>query len=344
LVLNGRHCCARRVTASPEGGRLSVGRAILAAMSANEPAEPQIRLISAASLRATGQSAGQIRTLARRGAIVPIGRGRYVSSTVSRQFSTVPNSAHVLRSAAALADNGPGGVISHTSAALIHTIDLIGDQPAEVTITGRAGGRRGHRNGVHTYANAMPDQHVVSKYGLRVTTPARTVLDLARTLSFAAGVVAADSALHQGLTTVAELLYLAEPYRQRRGGYQAHRVMMFADGLAESPLESLARVAFDEGGLPVPELQARIAANDDFIGRVDFLWRKYKLIVEVDGETKYDIDPRRARKELLRDKALRRAGYEVIHFSWAEITTQPGQVIAAIWAALRARGAVYPAA
>jgi predicted transcriptional regulator of viral defense system len=314
-------------------------------MSDNESAGPQIRMISAASLRATGQSAGQVRTLVRHGAIVPIGRGRYVSKAVSRQFATVPHSDHVLRCAAALADNGPEGVISHASAALIHTIDLIGDQPAEVTITSRNGGRRGHRNGIHTYANAMPDQHIVSKYGLRVTTPARTVLDLARTLSFGAGVVAADSALHQGLTTVAELLYVAGPYRQRRGGHRLHRVVMFADGLAESPLESLARVAFDEGGLPPPELQARIAAaNDDVIGRADFLWRRYKLIVEVDGEAKYDADPRRARAELLRDKALRRAGYEVIHFSWAEITTHPEQVIAAIWAALRARGAVYPAA
>ncbi len=319
--------------------------AILAGMSDNEAAEPRVRLISAASFRATGQSAGQVRTLVRHGAIVPVGRGRYVSRAVSRQFATVPNSDHVLRSAAALADNGPESVISHISAALMHAIDLIGDPPADVTITSRNGGRRGHRNGIHTYANAMPDEHIELRYGLRVTTPARTVLDLARTSSFAAGVVAADSALRQGMTTVAELLHVAGPYQQRRGGHRAHRVAMFADGLAESPLESLARVVFDEGALPPPELQVRIAGVDDeFIGRVDFLWRKYKLIVEVDGAAKYDLDPRRARAELWRDKALRRAGYEVIHFSWAEITTQPEQVIAAILAALRARGLSYPAA
>jgi hypothetical protein len=329
----------------PERPVLSVARAILAAMSDNETTEPRIKLISAARLRAGGRSAGQVRTLVRQGAIVPIGRGLYVSRTVSRQFATVPHSDHVLRSAAALADNGPESVISHTSAALIHAIDLIGDRPADVTITCRSGGRRGRRNGIHTYANAMPDEHIESKYGLRVTTPARTVLDLARTSSFAAGVVAADSAVRQGLTTVAELLHVAEPYRQRRGGDRAHRVVIFADGLAESPLESLARVVFDEGALPPPELQVRVTgADDEFIGRVDFLWRKYKLIVEVDGAAKYDLDPRRARAELWRDKALRRAGYEVIHFSWAEITTQPEHVIAAIWAALRARGAVYPAA
>ncbi len=323
---------------------LSVVRAILTAMGDNETVEPQIRLISAASLRAAGRSAGQVRTLVRHGAIVRIGRGLYVSKTVSRQFATVPNSAHVLRSAAALADNGPESVISHTSAALIHTIDLIGDEPADVTITSRNGGRRGHRNGIHTYANAMPDQHIESKYGLRVTTPARTVLDLARTSSFATGVVAADSAVRQGLTTVAELLHVAGPYRQRRGGDRAHGVVMFTTGLAESPLESLARVVFDEGALPPPELQVRITgADDEFIGRVDFLWRRYKLIVEVDGAAKYELDPRRARNELWRDKALRRAGYEVIHFSWAEITTQPDQVTATIWAALRARGAIYPA-
>jgi predicted transcriptional regulator of viral defense system len=318
---------------------------MLVAMSEQETVEPQIRLISAARLRAGGRSAAQVRTLVRHGAIVQIGRGLYVSRAVGRQMATVPNSDHVLRSAAALADNGPQSVVSHTSAALIHTIDLIGEHPAEVTITSRNGGRRGHRNGIHTYANAMPDEHIESRYGLRVTTPARTVVDLARTSSFAAGVVSADSALRQGLTTSAELLHVAGPYRERRGGDLACRVAMFANGLAESALESLARVVFDEGALPPPELQVRITgADDDFIGRVDFLWRKYKLIVEVDGGAKYDLDPRRARAELWRDKALRRAGYEVIHFSWAEITTQPEQVIAAIWAALRARGAVYPAA
>lgn len=67
-----------------------------------------------------------------------------------------------------------------------------------------------------------------------------------------------------------------------------------------------------------------IAGEEGFIGRVDFYWKKYRTIAEVDGALKY-ADPSRARKQLWRDMALREAGYEVVHFDWREITTQPAR-------------------
>lgn len=103
----------------------------------------------------------------------------------------------------------------------------------------------------------------------------------------------------------------------------------FASGQAESPLESLARVAFDDQGLPPPELQVSIVGDKGFIGRVDFYWKQYRTIAEVDGALKY-ADPDRARKQLWRDKALRQAGYEVVHFDWREITQHPDQVASSI--------------
>jgi len=213
---------------------------------------------------------------------------------------------------------------------------MIGDLPTEVTITRRTG-RRGHRHGVHLYQTPLPRGHVTRRYGLPVTTVARTVADLARTLPFREGVVAADSALFRGLAIPIELWATAEECSHLRDGAMADRVAKFASSQAESPLESLARVLFDDADLPAPELQAPIYNAEQFIGRADFLWRRHKLIVEVDGGAKY-TDPRRARAQLWRDKALRAAGYDVIHFSWAEIMTQPDQVVAAIWAALHARG------
>lgn len=315
-------------------------------MSESQPAEPRIRLFTAARLRANGRSAGQIRTLVRRGTLLPIGRGVYVSQNVAREIAAVPNSAHLLRAAAALALNGRNCVVSHQSAALVHNIDLIGEQPSEVSLTSCAGGRKGRRNGVHRYVRVTPRSHITRKYGLPVTTAARTVIDLAGTLPFAEGVVAADSALREGLTTLAELWSLAAELRGRRGGLQAERVAKFADGMAESALESLARVVFHETGLPAPQAQVTITTADGrFIGRVDFYWRKYKTIAEVDGGLKYE-NPERARAQLWRDKALRAAGYEVVHFNWTEITTKPDEVAAAIRDAFRARdaGATDPAA
>ncbi|MBO0835276.1 MAG: DUF559 domain-containing protein [Actinobacteria bacterium] len=309
-------------------------------MSEKQPAEPRVRFCTAERLRADGKSPGQIDTLLRNGTLVAIGRGIYVPKVVAREFAALPHGEQVLRAAAAVAHNGPACAISHESAALLHNIDLIGERAPGTTITIWNRGRRGNRHGVHTYSHAMPDSHLTSKFGLPVTTAARTVVDLAMTLEYPAGVVAADSALHQGLTTAPELWQVAGQCQTRRGGDRATRVVDFANPLAESPLESLARVVFDEGGLPPPELQVTITSADkQFIGRVDFLWRKYNVIAEVDGAIKYEEDPRRARGELWRDKLLRRAGYDVLHFNWHEVTAESDEVTAAVWAELRARGA-----
>jgi predicted transcriptional regulator of viral defense system len=315
-------------------------------MSEKQVAEPQFRFFTSERLRAGAKSSAQIATMIRNGALVPIGRGVYVSPAVAREFAAVLHGDHILRAAAALVRNGPACAVSHQSAALLHRIDLIGEDVSEVTITTRNGGRRGHRHSVHTYSNGLSDAHITHKFGLPVTTAARTVADLARTLPYAEGVVAADSVLHHGLATAAELWQLAAEMRLRRGGYRVNRVVHFADARAESPLESLARVIFDEAGLPPPDLQVPITSADgQFIGRVDFLWPEHKLIVEVDGAAKYREDPGRARAQLWRDKALRRVGYEVLHFDWREVTNGADDVTAAVWAELRARGGQgHPAA
>ncbi|MGB6453505.1 MAG: type IV toxin-antitoxin system AbiEi family antitoxin domain-containing protein [Streptosporangiaceae bacterium] len=307
-----------------------------------EPPEPEVRVVTAARLRARGTSPEQIRARIRKGELLVIARGVYVPRAIVRAFDPVPNGSHVLRAAGSIVLAGPGSVISHQSAALLHDIAMLDSHDADVSVTAR-GGRRGHRHGVHRYSTPLPPAHVTRRFGLPVTTVARTVVDLARTLTFAEGVVAADSALFRGLALPIDLWAVAADCRHSWGGVKADRVVKFATAFAESPLESLARVVFAEAKLPPPELQIPIHDGDQFIGRVDFLWRKYKLIVEVDGGVKYS-DPQRARTQLWRDKALRAAGYEVIHVNWAEITRHPEQVVAEIRAALRARGARYPAA
>jgi Transcriptional regulator, AbiEi antitoxin/Protein of unknown function (DUF559) len=124
--------------------------------------------------------------------------------------------------------------------------------------------------------------------------------------------------------------------RTAKPGVLLHSARLPAHQQAESPLESIGRVAFCELGLPPPELQVSIR-RDEFVGRVDFLWRRYRTIVEVDGAGKYD-DKLLAMRQLRRDAKLREAGYEVLHFNWQEITEMPAQVGAAIRAAFR-RGA-----
>ena len=79
-------------------------------------------------------------------------------------------------------------------------------------------------------------------------------------------------------------------------------------------------------------LQVWIMGNVGAIGRVDFLWDEYRTIAEADGAIKY-ADPDRARQQLRRDAELRRAGYEVVHFTWRDLAAAPDQVIQWIRAA-----------
>ena len=168
-----------------------------------------------------------------------------------------------------------------------------------------------------------------------MSTVPRTVIDLARTLDFRSGLVVADSALHQRLTSKQELRDVLAACRRWPGASRAAQVVEFADRLAESPLESLARLVFRDLGLPAPELQVEIRdADGQFIGRVDFLWRQFRTIAEVDGALKYD-DRGRARAQLRRDKLLRAADYEVEHFTWRDIVHEQNEVGKSLWSAFR---------
>jgi Protein of unknown function (DUF559) len=181
---------------------------------------------------------------------------------------------------------------------------------------------------------ALPARHVTIIRGVPVTSVARTVVDLARTVPFAEGVAVADSALRDEKTTRGELeTVLAQCPRWPRI-QRARRVVAFADPLAESVLESISRAAFHEHGLPPPELQVWVGGEDGVAGRVDFLWRQYRTIAEADGAIKY-AQPAQALAQLNRDARLRDAGFEVVHFTWAEITRVPAQVVADIRTAFR---------
>lgn len=89
----------------------------------------------------------------------------------------------------------------------------------------------------------------------------------------------------------------------------------------------MARLAFLDGGLPVPELQ--VPVRDEYgrlIGIVDFLWRAQRTAAEVDGLLKY-TSPLDLRREKQREDDLRRAGLEVVRADWREITRLPELVL-----------------
>ncbi len=275
--------------------------------------------------------------MAKRGLLIPFGRGVYARSDFASKYLALDDGEHLLRALASLAVSGPGAVVSHRSAAQLYHIDLLGRPGPQVTLT-RPPARGSHsRKGIHLHLADFRANTSRHRPASPLTTAARTVVDLAREMNLWAGVVAADSALHRNLTTKDELRAVLAACRQWRGIRRARHVVEFADKRSESPLESIARVVFRDCGLPPPELQVRLGGVAEPVGRVDFYWKQHRTVAEVDGDLKYK-DPARAKAQLKRDSLLRSDGYEVVHFDWQEVTGSPDYVAAMVREAFR-RGA-----
>ena len=301
--------------------------------------------MSARQWRARGISPPRLRSLIRSGELVRMRQGVYATKRAADWAGADPVRAHALKVLATMATAGgaaaAGGnaVASYHSAALLHRLSLLTSPPADtvtLTLPSAKKWNRAQPGDVVFHASDLPKEHVTRLYNVPVTTVARTVADLARTLPFMDAVVVADSALNQEKTSKPEILQVLKNSKGWPGVRHARRALEFADERAESPLESAARVVFAEAGLDPPELQVTIhGERAQFAARVDFLWRAQKVIAEADGLVKYND-----RKDLLdereRDHQLREAGYIAVHFTWRELFRTPEEVIARLRNALGA--------
>jgi very-short-patch-repair endonuclease len=292
-------------------------------------------VVSTATLNAAGFSNYRIRQLIDQKVLVRVIHGVFALSETVADAARDPASEHALVVSAHLLQS-PGLVASHHSAARIHHIELIsgpGLPPLPgVTLTRALKVQsRSARGGTRVYRAGLPASHVTTRCKVPVTTPERTIADLARCDDFLRAVAAADSALRRRKVSKSKVHAILDECSRWPGASGAQRVIDFASGLAESPLESAARVIFHESGLPPPRLQGQVWGLGDllFEYRADFLWDDQRTIVETDGALKYE-DPGRARQQLRRDRLLREAGYEVVHVTWDELFFHTVRVIARI--------------
>lgn len=215
--------------------------------------------------------------------------------------------------------------LAHESAAVLLGLPVIGGWPSVTHVVEEAGS--GGRRSAHVLRHGTrypPD--VVLVDGIAVTSAARTVVDLARTRSFASGLASADHALRHGLVTAAELAGEVERLAGTRGIQRARAVVEHADGRAESAGESLSRAQMITLAVPLPVLQEDFFDEDGFIGRTDFWWPELSLCGEFDGFVKFgrelvvsDQDAREALwKEKRREDRLRRLGHGVGRWTWDE--------------------------
>ena len=179
----------------------------------------------------------------------------------------------------------------------------------------------------HLHAARLDPDEVVVVAGLRVTSVARTVLDVARSLPFDAGLVVADAALHRHLVTREELADSLLCAERRRGAPAAARVLAFADPGSMSVGETRSRIALRDAGLPAPVLQWRVCASDGTeVARTDFGWPERRTVGEFDGRLKYgrSLRPGQDVAEVLfeekrREDTVRAEDLGMVRWVWADI-------------------------
>jgi hypothetical protein len=213
---------------------------------------------------------------------------------------------------------GDSWVVARRSAAVLHGLPLLGYAPAEVQLTRARTTSRSRSSSRHRHINALPESERAVVDGLACTTLARTVFDLARVESRASALVLADGALRSGLAR-ADLAAVVDGHRGWPGARQARWAVATADGRAESPLESLGRLACVEEDLPVFEPQVEVRLDGELLGRVDGLWRERLVVFEGDGAVKFE-GPSVLPALLARQERLREAGLTVVRASWADLT------------------------
>ncbi|MFK4082749.1 type IV toxin-antitoxin system AbiEi family antitoxin domain-containing protein [Kribbella sp. NPDC020789] len=211
-------------------------------------------------------------------------------------------------------------VVSHHSALIMHGIPVWEVDLSEVQLTRTSGWRNGHTAGVRHHRGLLSTADFAEVDGLAVTVLARALAETAAAGSFESAVVSADAVLRTGRVPAEELARVIEASEFWRGGPMIRAAFAFADPLSESVGESRFRVLLHHLGLPAPVLQAVFEDADGFIGRVDFYFPDYNLVVEFDGLMKYADGSREALvEEKTREDRLRARGLHVVRITWADL-------------------------
>jgi very-short-patch-repair endonuclease len=235
------------------------------------------------------------------------------------------------REMAAVLACGAAAVVSHRSAAALWGLldHLPIGSPVTVTLVG---GGPHRRRGIDARRVRTLDPHDRrTLHGIPVTSPARTILDLAAELNAAGLERVIAEGLRKKLFTEHDLDDQLARNPGRAGTAALRTVLDRAGGpkFTRSHAERVLLTALRNFGLREPELNARVCGYE-----VDFLWRREQVVVEVDGY-RYHADRWAFESDRERTNTLQLQGYTVLRVTWQDLTARLPTVIARIRSALR---------
>jgi hypothetical protein len=228
--------------------------------------------------------------------------------------SSVPDTIE-LRAACLALVTRPEVVVCDWSAAWLWGVDAYdpGEDanaaPLSVVTSGR--GSRVRRPGFDGAKRDLSDDDIVTVGTVRVTTPARTALDLACLRGRGSSLAILDAFMRVQGVTQEEFQVLLIRYKRRRGVVQLRELVPIASPLPESMGESFTRGTIYDAGLGVPTPQVWIDVPGYGRVRGDLVYERERIVVEYDG-VEFHSSPADREHDERRRAALRAAGWIVI--------------------------------
>ena len=188
------------------------------------------------------------------------------------------------------------------------------DGRIEVTVPGDGGRER--RNGIRVHrSSTFISDFRTFRNGIAVTSPARTLRDLHRTVP--------DRIYRRAVRRALDLRLISSD-------------QLRSDELrTRSELERLFQSLCRRHRLPQPDVNARVDRYE-----VDFLWRDQRVIVETDS-WRHHADRVAFEMDRARDAHLQSLGFRVLRFTWRQIGEAP-DVVARPLRALLAQSRLAP--
>ncbi len=244
-------------------------------------------------------------------------------------YTLGPVQAPGMEEMAAVLACGRHALVSHASAGVLWRILRPDFRPtaAHVILVGRHRARPGIR--IHRVAELAPDERSV-RDGIPLTSPSRTLYDLASVLKPRALEQAVAEAIALRLVALEGLAAAAERYRGRLGAGRFRQVVKgdARPSRTRSTAEERFLALVRKASVGRPKLNTPVAGHE-----VDFFWPEHLLVVEVDGWA-YHSSPKAVSRDRRRDADLATAGYRVLRITWREIVHRPEALLVRLGRAL----------
>ena len=222
---------------------------------------------------------------------------------------------------AALLACGEKSFISHRSAAFVWGMLKTAPAQVEVSVVGRC---CASRNGLRVHRIGAIDRLELQHHeGLWISTPARAMLEVAEGASGTEIVDLVEEAVQRRLFRPPELEAVLRRNRGHRGAARLAAVLGHEDAtkITRSRAEKAFLKLIRDAGLPAPEVNQRLGRYEP-----DFMWRKERLIVELDSYG-FHGGPRGFHNDHEKDLVFRDAGFDVLRFTRHHVVYAPARVL-----------------